>query len=274
MDALYRSVSADGIYKCKERDHSRVTGALRKRGAHRYTTLDVAIFTVQVWPKRFYTIVQTFQERTVSSVSTFNPQVDAYIGKAKPYAQPILMHIRELVHKACPGVVEAIKWSRPFFEYKGAILCNMSAFKEHCTLGFWGVEISKVLREAKVLQPDAMGSLGRLTRVEDLPADKKMLEFLRKAVGFIDSGQYTSPIAARPKVAKVQAPPAPAEFTRALKANKAAAAAFAAFSPSCKKEYVEWIVDAKRDETRDKRIATAVEWISEGKQRNWKYQNC
>lgn len=206
--------------------------------------------------------------------STFDPRIDAYIAKAKPFAQPILKHIRELVHKACPGVVESIKWSRPFFEYEGAILCNMSAFKEHCSFGFWGVEISKVLREAKVLQSDAMGSLGRLTRVEDLPANKQMLDFLRKAVAFVDNGQYTSPIAARPRVVKAQAPEATPEFIKALKANRKAFAVFAAFSPSCKREYVEWIADAKRAETRDKRIAMAVAWISEGKQRNWKYQNC
>ena len=185
---------------------------------------------------------------------TFDPRIDTYVAKSKPFAQPILTHIRELVHKACPAVVETIKWGRPFFEYKGAILANMSAFKEHCSFGFWGVEISGVLRDAKVLEPDAMGSLGRLTRIEDMPAKKPMLALLRTAAAFIDSGQYTIPIAARPRVVKAQAPEAPMEFTKALKANKKAAAAFAAFSPSCKKEYVEWIADAKRAETRDKRI--------------------
>ncbi len=208
--------------------------------------------------------------------SSFDTRVDAYIAKSRPFAQPILFEIRELVHKACPAVVETMKWSRPFFEYKGAILGNMSAFNEHCSFGFWGEEISAVLRDKKALKTGAMGSLGRLTRVEDLPSKKDILSILRQAVAFIDKGEYTSPIAARHKVVKAPAPPleAPLEFTKALKANKKAAAVFAAFSPSCKKEYVEWIADAKRAETRDKRIATAVEWISEGKQRNWKYQNC
>jgi uncharacterized protein YdeI (YjbR/CyaY-like superfamily) len=212
----------------------------------------------------------------VSQTDTFNPRVDIYIAKSQPFAQPILEHIRQLVHKACPAVVESIKWSRPFFEYKGVILANMSAFKQHCSFGFWGEEISAVLREQKVLQPDAMGSLGRLAQVDDLPPGKQMLSLLRQAVAFIDSGQYTSPIAARNKVVKApkaqtEAPP---QFARALKANKKASAAYAKFSPSCKREYVEWIADAKRDETRDKRIATAIEWIGEGKQRQWKYQNC
>jgi uncharacterized protein YdeI (YjbR/CyaY-like superfamily) len=212
----------------------------------------------------------------MSTTDAFNPRIDDYIAKAKPYAQPILEHIRQLVHKACPGVVETIKWSRPFFEYKGVILGNMSAFKEHCSFGFWGEEIAAVLRAEKLLQPDAMGSLGRLTRVEDLPSSKQMLSLLRQAVAFIDSGQYTSPIAARNKVVKAPKPnaEAPPEFTKALKANKKASAVFAKFSSSCKREYVDWIADAKREETRDKRIATAVEWISEGKQRQWKYQNC
>jgi uncharacterized protein YdeI (YjbR/CyaY-like superfamily) len=212
----------------------------------------------------------------VNPADTFDSRIDTYIAKSKPFARPILMHLRELVHKACPTVVETMKWSRPFFEYKGVILANMSAFKEHCSFGFWGEEIAAVLREANLLQPDAMGSLGRLTRVEDLPAHKQMISLLRQAVTFIDSGQYTSPIAARHKVVKapVAAVEAPPEFTRALKANKKASSAFASFSPSCKREYIEWIAEAKRAETRNKRIATAIEWIGEGKQRNWKYQNC
>jgi uncharacterized protein YdeI (YjbR/CyaY-like superfamily) len=205
-----------------------------------------------------------------------NPRVDAYCAKAPPFAQPIMTHLRELVHKACPEVEETIKWSRPFFEYRGAILCNMSAFKEHCSFGFWGEEIGAVLRQATVLKDGSMGSLGRITSVADLPADKKMLGWIRQAAAFVDSGQYTSPIAARQKVVKPakRSLKTPAEFSTALQQNKRAVDVFAAFSPSCKREYVEWIAEAKRPETRDKRIATAVEWIAEGKQRNWKYQNC
>jgi uncharacterized protein YdeI (YjbR/CyaY-like superfamily) len=204
-----------------------------------------------------------------------NPKVDAYCAKVQPFAQPILAHLRALVHKACPEVEETIKWSRPFFQYRGAILCNMSAFKEHCSFGFWGEEIGAVLREAAVLKEGGMGSLGRITSLADLPSDKQMLGWIRQAAAFVDSGQYTSPIAARHKVVK-QKPSldTPAEFKAALQRNKKAAAVFAAFSPSCKREYVEWIAEAKRQETRDKRIATAVKWIAEGKQRNWKYQNC
>jgi uncharacterized protein YdeI (YjbR/CyaY-like superfamily) len=208
--------------------------------------------------------------------TTLNPKVDTYVAKAQPFAQPIMEHLRHLVHKACPEIEETIKWSRPFFEYRGAILCNMSAFKEHCSFGFWGEEMSAVLREAKVLREDGMGSLGRITGLADLPSDKQMLGWLRQAAGFVDSGNYTSPIAARRSVVKAPKPvlETPAEFAAALKKNKKAAAVFAAFSPSCKREYIEWIADAKRAETRDKRIATALEWIAEGKQRNWKYQNC
>ena len=205
-----------------------------------------------------------------------NPKVDAYIANAKPFAQPILIHLRKLVHKACPKVEETIKWSRPFFEHKGAIIGNMSAFKEHCSFGFWGLEIGEILRKANVVQSDGMGTLGRITRVDDLPSEKALLDWIRQAVTFIETGNYTSPIAARNRVVKPAktAIETPTEFAAALKKDKKAAVAFAAFSPSCKKEYIEWIADAKRPETRDKRIATAVEWIAEGKQRNWKYQNC
>jgi uncharacterized protein YdeI (YjbR/CyaY-like superfamily) len=210
------------------------------------------------------------------STQTLNPKVDAYVAKAQPFAQPILEHLRELVHKACPAVEETIKWSRPFFEYRGSILGNMSAFKEHCSFGFWGEEIGAVLREAGVLERDGMGSLGRITSVAGLPPDKQMLSWIRQAAAFVDSGQYTSPIAARRKVVKAPKPvlETPAEFAAALKRNKKAAAVFAAFSPSDQREYVEWFAGAKRPETREKRMEIALKWIAEGKQRNWKYQNC
>jgi hypothetical protein len=212
----------------------------------------------------------------MTTVKNISPKVDAYLGKVQPFALPIMEHLRDLVHKGCPDVEETIKWSRPFFEYRGVILGNMSAFKSHCSFGFWGEEIGAVLREAKVLREDGMGSLGRITDLKDLPSDKRMLGWIRQAAGFIDRGEYTSPIAARNKVVKAPKTPlaiAP-EFASALQKNKRATAAFAEFSPSCKREYAEWIADAKRPETRNKRIATAIDWIAEGKQRNWKYQNC
>ena len=214
-------------------------------------------------------------EAAKQKTSNYSPKVDAYLGKVPSFAFPILEHLRDLVHKACPEVEETIKWSRPFFEYKGAILGNMSAFKEHCSFGFWGEEIGAVLREANVAQADAMGSLGRITELSDLPEKKLMLSWLRQAADLIDSGQHTSPFAARHKVVKPAkaAAKVPADLTAALKKNNKAASVFGAFSPSAKREYVEWISEAKRPETREKRILTAVEWMAEGKQRHWKYQS-
>jgi len=205
-----------------------------------------------------------------------NPKVDAYIEKAKPFAQPILEHIRSLFHKGCPDVEEAIKWSMPFFVYKGAILANMAAFKEHCSCGFWGKEISAAVREAGAAKPgEGMGLLGKIASVKDLPPDKQMLGWIRQAAALVDSGSYTSPMVGRAeRAAKRPQPKASPELAAALKKNKKASAVFENFSPSCKREYIEWIAEAKREETRDKRIAQAVEWIAEGKQRNWKYQNC
>lgn len=205
-----------------------------------------------------------------------NPKVDAYVAKAAPFAQPVLAHLRGLIHKACPDVTEEMKWSRPFFLHGGVILCNVSAFKQHCSFGFWGAEIGKVLRAGGVIQDGGMGSLGRITSVTDLPSDKAMLGYIREAAALIDSGQGENRIVAARRV--VKAPKAtiepPGAFMIALKKNKPASKNFDGFSPSCKREYVEWIVDAKRDETRNRRIAQAVEWIAEGKQRNWKYQGC
>ena len=203
-------------------------------------------------------------------------RVDAYIQKAQVFARPILTHMRSLMHKGCPEIEEDMKWSHPFFVYRGAIVAHMAAFKEHCSFGFWGEEIAAELRKKMAVKDGAMGTLGRITSIEDLPPEKEMVGWIRLATEFIATGEYTSPISARRKVVKAprEAPDAPPEFAAALRRNKKASAVFDAFSPSCKREYVEWIAEAKRPETRDKRIATAVEWIAEGKQRNWKYQNC
>ena len=203
-----------------------------------------------------------------------DPRVDVYIAKAAPFAQPVLAHLRALVHRACPEVVEEIKWGRPFFLHRGTILCNISAFKAHCSFGFWGAEIGRVLLEDGVLQAGGMGSLGRITSLKDLPPEKQLLGYIRQAAALIERGQGENRVVMARRVVKAPKPPveAPAEFTAALKKNKAANVAYAAFSPSCKREYAEWIADAKRAETRERRIAQAVEWISEGKQRNWKYQ--
>jgi uncharacterized protein YdeI (YjbR/CyaY-like superfamily) len=208
--------------------------------------------------------------------ANLNPKVDAYIAKAAPFAQPVLTHLRELIHKACPDAVEEMKWSRPFFLHGGVILCNVSAFKEHCSFGFWGAEMGKMLREDGMLQDGGMGSLGKITSVKDLPAEKKLIGYVRQASKFIDAGLGDNRITVARRVVKAPKPvlETPAEFAAELKKNKAAGKIFEAFSPSCKREYVEWIADAKREETRERRIVQAVEWISEGKQRNWKYQNC
>jgi uncharacterized protein YdeI (YjbR/CyaY-like superfamily) len=208
--------------------------------------------------------------------SKFHPKVDTYIAKTQPFAKPILVYLRGLIHKGCPEVEETIKWSRPFFDYRGVILCNMAAFKEHCSFGFWGEEIGAILREAEVAKDGGMGSLGRITNVRDLPPGREMLDWIKKAASFVDTGHHTSPIAARRKVVKAPkpVPDLSPDFAAALRKNKKASAVFKAFSLSCRREYIDWIADAKRPETRGKRIDTAIEWIAEGKQRNWKYQNC
>jgi uncharacterized protein YdeI (YjbR/CyaY-like superfamily) len=209
-------------------------------------------------------------------MSERNACIDAYIAKSADFAKPILEHVRELVHRACPDAVEEIKWGRPFFLHGGVILCNVSAFKEHCSLGFWGAEMGRVLHADAAVQDGGMGSFGRIASLKDLPSDKKLLGYIKQATAFVDEGRGQTFMAASRRVVKAPkaAVKASPEFAAALKKNTAAARMFEAFSPSCKREYVEWIAEAKRPETRDRRISQAVEWIGEGKQRNWKYQNC
>jgi uncharacterized protein YdeI (YjbR/CyaY-like superfamily) len=200
-----------------------------------------------------------------------NPKVDAYIAKAAPFAQPVLERLRELVHRACPDVEEAIKWSMPFFVYKGQILGNMAAFKAHCSFGLWGGDVTAMMRKDGVLSDDGMGKLGKIASVKELPKDRDMVGYVRQAAAFIEGGGRT--MQRKPKVAKAEVE-VPAELGAALKKNKAAGKVFAEFSAGCRREYVDWIAEAKRPETKEKRVWQAVEWIAEGKQRNWKYQNC
>lgn len=203
------------------------------------------------------------------------PAVDAYIAKCQPFAQPILEHLRAILHEAAPGVEEAIKWSHPFFLYRGIILANLAGFKGHCSLGLWGQESTAELRRdgvasGGVASDGGMGSFGRIASLEDLPPRKQILGYVRGAVRKIDDGTRTRSLPARTRVAK---PPAevPEALAAALGKNKAAAAKFEAMSPSCRREYCDWIASAKRDETRDKRVREALGMIAEGKSRNWKY---
>ncbi len=204
----------------------------------------------------------------------FNPKVDAYIAKAQPFAQPILTHIRETRPQGLPEVEEAIKWSMPFFTIRGVILGHMAAFKQHCALGLWGPEMNAILNADGLHSENGMGSLGKITSLKDLPPDKQLLGYYRHAAALILNGERTKSLVRPEKKAPKPAPTVPPELTAALKKNKTAAKVFDAFSASCKREYTDWINEAKRPETKEKRITQAVEWIAEGKQRNWKYQNC
>ncbi len=193
-----------------------------------------------------------------------DPRVDAYIANAADFAQPILTDVREAVHAACPNVEETMKWRFPHFVYKG-MLCGVAAFKQHAALGFWKGE----LVTGRGRGADAMGQFGRLTKRSDLPSAAALRALVKKAADLNEQGVKVSrvPKKAAPKTVKV--PPA---LSAALQRNKKAHAGFAGLSPSQKREYIEWITEAKTDETRARRLAQAIEWMAEGKSRNWKYE--
>lgn len=203
---------------------------------------------------------------------TTDPRIDAYITKSADFAKPILEHIRKLVHKACPEVTETIKWSMPFFEYNGTILCNMAGFKQHCSFGFWNAsQLKDTEGVLQIKDRNAMGHLDRLCSVKDIPADKIMIAYIREAAQLIREGKNIPARGTAKKEPKKELP-MPAELAAALKKNKTAKETFEAFPPSHRKEYIEWISEAKTDATKEKRVATTIEWLTEGKSRHWKYQ--
>ncbi len=190
-----------------------------------------------------------------------DPRVDAYIQRSGEFARPILTHVRELVHEACPDVVETVKWGAPHFDYEG-VLCGMAAFKQHCNVILW--KASLVIGEGA---NHAGGPLRDITKLSDLPSDKTLKGWIRQAAKLNEQG-VKAPRATKPKKPLV----VPRELTNALARNKKAAARFERFPPSHKREYADWISDAKGADTRQRRVDTAMEWIAEGKSRNWKYE--
>lgn len=196
--------------------------------------------------------------------------IDAYIAQAAPGFQPMLQHLREAVHRYCPGVEETLKWSAPSFTYRGRILCSMAAFKQHMSFGYW--------QHAEVIGADApcegMGSYGKLRSSADMPKASVLKADIRKAMALIeDAASGAAP--AKSSLAKKAKPalPMPDDFSAALARQPGALAHFDAFPPGQRREYIEWIIDAKREETRSRRIAQAVAWLGEGKRRNWKYES-
>jgi uncharacterized protein YdeI (YjbR/CyaY-like superfamily) len=191
---------------------------------------------------------------------THDPRVDAYIEKAAPFAQPILHSLRAIIHDASGEIEETLKWGMPYFTYKG-IICGMAAFTEHCAFGFW--KDSLLFKDAEK-STEGMGSFGRITKVDDLPPRRKLISYVRAAMKLNDSGAK--------RTARRPMPRMPADLSAALKKNAEARAAFDALAPSHRREYISWLTEAKTDDTRARRLATAIEWIAGGKSRNWQYQ--
>jgi uncharacterized protein YdeI (YjbR/CyaY-like superfamily) len=175
-----------------------------------------------------------------------------------------------VIHEACPEVEETMKWSMPSFTYKG-LLCGIAAFKQHCTFGFW--KGSLIVDKDGNRADEAMGQFGRITKMSDLPPKKVLVGYIKEAKRLNDEGVKV-PARAKAKTPKPVVVPEVLQQALAKKANAKARAAFEAFSPSHKREYCEWIDEAKTDATRERRLATTLEWLAEGKSRNWKYENC
>lgn len=195
------------------------------------------------------------------------PRVDAYIANAQEFAKPILSHLRALVHQACPEVEEKIKWGFPHFDYKG-MLCSMAAFKKHCTFGFWKGSLLPDPRGLMAKTGEtAMGHFGRISALSDLPADEVIIACIQEATRLNDDGVKAPAGPKKPR----KALEIPDYFIAAIRQNPKALATFESFSYSHKKEYVEWVTEAKTEATRAKRLQTTIEWLAEGKIRNWKY---
>ncbi len=199
-------------------------------------------------------------------MSRTDPRIDAYIERSAEFARPILEHLRASVHEACPQVEETIKWGMPTFVHAGGILCGMAAFKQHASFGFW--KHAEVTGDGS--PREGMGSFGRMTTLADVPAKRSLLAMIRKAMRL---NEQAARGAAPRRIARPRAAlPVPDDLHAALQANPAAARTFEGFSPSHRRDYIEWIIEAKRAQTRQRCLAQAIEWLAEGRTRHWKYE--
>jgi uncharacterized protein YdeI (YjbR/CyaY-like superfamily) len=195
-------------------------------------------------------------------------RIDAYIAKSAEFAQPILNHLRQIIHNACPEIVETIKWGFPHFDYKGTV-CSMAAFKQHCAFGFWKASLMSDTHKLFDKEGnDAMGQLGQVKSLNDLPSDEILSHYIREAVQLNKEGKK---IVSRVVNGEKKELEVPDYFSEALTSNEGARKTFESFSYSNRKDYVTWITEAKNEHTRNKRLETAIEWMAEGKIRNWKY---
>ena len=197
-------------------------------------------------------------------------RIDNYIAQSAPFAQPILTHLRELIHKTCSDVEETMKWSFPHFSYRGQILCSMASFKQHCAFSFWKAALMKDQQLIETAQSEvAMGHLGRIESIKDLPSNKVLSAYIKEAMALNEQGiKVPKP---KKEIKEKEEQPAPEDLQTMLNKNKAAKHTFDNFSYSCRKEYIDWIIEAKTEATRNKRLQQAVEWMAEGKIRHWKY---
>jgi len=193
-----------------------------------------------------------------------DPRVDAYIEESADFARPILTHLRDVVHEACPEVEETIKWGFPHFMYKW-ILCSMASFQQHCALGFW--KGSLIVEGDESRSEEAMGQFGRIQSLEDLPPEDTLVAYIKRAMELNEKG-----IQPKKKKAARADFEMPDDFETALREQSGVLDAFEAMPPSHRREYLEWITSAKREDTRLRRIAKAVAQISDGKSLHWKYQ--
>jgi uncharacterized protein YdeI (YjbR/CyaY-like superfamily) len=201
-------------------------------------------------------------------MATFNKQVDGYIAKSADFAKPILEHLRKIIHDTCPEVEEVMKWGIPHFDYKGDMMCILAAYKNHCSFSLYKAELMsdpKIKESVKAGQK--MGYMDKIKTLSDLPAKKTLVAYIKEAMALNEKGiKKEKPVKEKSPETEV-----PDYFLAKLSKNPAAKKVFESKSASFRKEYSKWIIDAKTEETRDKRIEQSLEWIAEGKGRFWQY---
>src|SRR5438270_1264994 len=179
--------------------------------------------------------------------------VNDSLANAPEGTRPILVRLRRIFRQASPKLEEAIKWGVPCYLFKGPV-GGFAAYKQHVSWGLWK---SRALNDPEGLLGRGVSVMaGKITKVSEIPPAAKIIALIEQVIALNEAG-IKSP--------KPPEPELPADFAAAMKKAGKAARHYAAFTPARKWQYVNWVTQAKRAETRAKRIEIAVERIGEGK---------
>jgi hypothetical protein len=195
-------------------------------------------------------------------------QINQYMAELPEWQRRMLVRLRQLIHEAAPEVEEAWRWDKPHFDNAG-IMVGLCAFKEHVAVWFHKgalLKDTKKLFEATA-RTEEKGMRAYKLHEGDKINEAAFLDLVKQAVAVNDKGTKLREAKPTKKALVV-----PEDLEQVLRKDPTAWANWEAFPVGHRRAYVEWVTDARQEETRKRRIAQSLEKIREGEQQEERHQ--